>query len=504
MEKIVPLEELERIIASYKKDGKKVTLCHGCFDLVHPGHVRHFKEAKRQGDVLVVTVTPDRFIAKGPGRPLFPEQLRLEQLAALEVIDHVALNHWPTAIEMLEMLKPNIYIKGSEYEDHSKDITGNIKREVDAVEKHGGRVYYTHDIVFSSTKLINQSFQLLPAETQSFLEKLRREYSADDIEALIHQLSKLKILVFGDTIIDEYCYCWPMGRVEKAPIISVKFMNEERYPGGILAVANHIVEFAASVKLVTLVGDLDQHRDFAINHLNKKIKSELIVRKGSHTVTKRRFLTPRDGQKLFEVGWITNESIDSKLESEIIGVLEKELHDIDLVVLADFGHGLVTSRIIEFLESHHIPLAVNAQTNSTNFGYNYITRYHKVDYLSIDENEIRLPFQKRIGNIEPLIQELINKIDAPHVNVTLGHTGSIYYSDGVMHRAPALATRIVDTVGAGDAVFSVTSLAWKAGLPSELLPFIGNSVGALAVEIVGNKEPVRKSALIRFIRGLLS
>lgn len=504
MQKILEIEELTAKIREYKKNGKTVALCHGCFDLVHPGHIRHFKEAARQADYLIVTVTPDRYVAKGPSRPLFPEQMRLEQLAALDMVHHVALNQWPTAVETLNLLKPNIYVKGADYEDKSKDITGNIQREIDAVERYGGRIYITHDIVFSSTKLINRSFQLLQQESQNYVDGIRNQYSADDLEALIDRFSSLRVLILGDTIIDEYCYCKPMGRVEKAPIISMKYLYEERYPGGILAVANHAAQYADDVRLITTIGDGDNYGLFARKHLNSSIQAELIVRNGSPTVTKRRFLTAEGKTKVFEVGWINDECISGELEDDVLNKLEDAVKGADLIIAADFGHGLITPRIIDFLESQSIPFALNAQTNSTNFGYNYITRYRNVDFLSIDENEIRLPFQSRLGKIEDLVYKLADATNCRSINITLGSEGSLYFSDGELYHSPALASKVVDTVGAGDAVFSVLSLAYKSGFPLELMPFLGNSVGALAVEIMGNKEPVYKTSLIKFLRGLMA
>src|SRR5436853_1544672 len=153
--KIVSLKELAAITATLKKQGKKVAQCHGCFDLLHIGHVKHFESAKKIADVLVVTVTPDRFVNKGPGRPAFPENLRLESIAALEVVDYVALNEWPTAIETINLLKPDFYVKGPDYKRREDDITQNITLEEDAVKAAGGELYITEDVTFSSSKIIS-------------------------------------------------------------------------------------------------------------------------------------------------------------------------------------------------------------------------------------------------------------------------------------------------------------------------------------------------------------
>jgi rfaE bifunctional protein nucleotidyltransferase chain/domain len=140
-----------------RSEGKRVVLCHGCFDLMHPGHIRHFQAAKEMGDCLVVTVTPDVFVDKGQGRPVFNEDLRAGSVAALECVDYAAINKWPTAEETLRLLKPDIYVKGQEFEK-AEDKTGKIQRELKVIEEIGCRVHFTHEVVFSSTALLNKYF----------------------------------------------------------------------------------------------------------------------------------------------------------------------------------------------------------------------------------------------------------------------------------------------------------------------------------------------------------
>jgi cytidyltransferase-like protein len=132
-------------------------LCHGCFDLMHPGHIRHFQAAKEMGDCLVVTITPDVYIDKGPGKPVFNEVLRANSVAALECVDYAAINKWPTAEKTLRLLKPDIYVKGQEFEK-AEDKTGKIQRELKIVDEIGCQMRFTHEIVFSSTTLLNKYY----------------------------------------------------------------------------------------------------------------------------------------------------------------------------------------------------------------------------------------------------------------------------------------------------------------------------------------------------------
>lgn len=157
MGRTVLIEELSGIVQQLKSEGKKVVLCHGCFDLMHPGHIKYLQAAKRMGDVLIVTITPDRCIDKGSGRPVFNEDLRADSVAALECVDYAALNAWPTAVETLRLLRPDIYVKGQEFQN-LKDKTGKIQREYEVLKEIGAEMRFTHEIVFSSTKLLNENF----------------------------------------------------------------------------------------------------------------------------------------------------------------------------------------------------------------------------------------------------------------------------------------------------------------------------------------------------------
>ena len=155
--KILDLDKLAEEISDLKSKGKKIVHCHGCFDMMHPGHIKYFQASKKMGDILVVTVTPDQYVDKGSGRPVFDQYLRTESIAALECVDYVAVNRWPTAENTLRLLVPDYYVKGQEFEK-LQDKTGKIQKEVDVVKEIGGEMMFTHEIVFSSTKILNRYF----------------------------------------------------------------------------------------------------------------------------------------------------------------------------------------------------------------------------------------------------------------------------------------------------------------------------------------------------------
>lgn len=501
--KIIKLEELAKEIAKLKRQGKTVAQCHGCFDLLHPGHIMHFQSAKKKADIVVVTVTPDHFVNKGPGRPVFTEQVRMESIAAMEAVDYVALNRWPTAVETIKLLKPDFYVKGPDYKDRAKDLTKGILDEENAIKSVGGKIYITEDMTFSSSNLINSFFNPHNPKTKEFLDGFKKKYSFDNIVKSIDSLNDLKVLVIGDTIIDEYHYCIPLGKSSKSPTISSIFLRSEVFAGGVLAIANHLEQFAGKVKLITCLGKENTERSVINKTLSPGVDASFFERSDGPTNVKRRYLDRYQNIKLFEVTFMNDRYIAPQLEKQVIQCLHKEIPQYDLVIITDFGHGFITPGIIKCIQNKAKYVAVNAQTNSNNYGFNYITKYHKSDYISIDEKELRLPFGDNYGDLETLIKKLHTITKAKKIQITLGAEGSLWYENKKFYRTPAFARVVKDSVGAGDAVLSITALCAFLNMPPDIISFIGNCTGALAVEIIGNTHPVYKKDLVRFIQYFL-
>lgn len=502
-EKIKKVNDLVSIIKEARKHGHKVALCHGVFDLVHPGHIVHFKQARDHGDIVIVTVTPDRFVNKGPGRPVFGEQLRLETLAALEVVDYVALNEWPTAVETIRLLKPDAYVKGSDYANASSDVTGKISEEEASVREFGGKIVFTDGFTSSSSHLINRFFSVYPAATQEFLHNFRSRHSASQIIDTLKSLSNLKVLVIGEAILDQYCYCIPMGKSPKETIVSTKFSSEESFAGGAVATANHIGGFCKQVTLLTALGSDRSEAEFMKGKLRGNVRLNALQTKERPTVRKLRFLEPNYMIKMFEIQYLNDAPLDDAVEKQLVAKIETEIRKHDLVVVNDFGHGLLTENLRRLVSSCGKYLALNTQSNSANHGYNTVTNYERADYVAIDEPEMHLASKNKFGDIQALSAKLREHLHARTFLVSRGALGSVVLTDAGFTRAPALATRIVDRTGAGDALFAVTSPLAYRNVSPEILAFIGNCVGALAVEIVCNREPIDPVVLFKFIQTLL-
>ena len=501
--KIKSLEELVEIIQKAKAEKRRVVQCHGVFDLLHPGHIVHFQEAREFGDLLVVTLTPDRFVNKGPGRPLFNEHLRLETLAAIEHIDYVALNEWPTAIETVKRLRPDFYVKGSDYANSSDDVTGKIREEEDAVKEAGGRLVFTEGFTSSSSSLINRFFSAYPSETQEYLQAIRDRYSADDVIGHLKSLSALKVLVVGEAILDQYCYCKPLGKTPKDTIVSTQYLREESFAGGSVATANHIAGFCGEVALLTTLGPDKKEEEFLRGKLRPNVRMESVRTPERPTVRKRRFLEPNFMTKMFEVQYLDDRPISGGPENEVLERLKTLSEECDLVIVNDFGHGMLTPKVRDFLSGCGKFLALNTQTNSANHGYNTVTNYKRADYVAIDGLELQLASGDRYGDFRGMIGPISEKLGVKNFLVSLGREGVVMLTGHEWGQAPALAVRVVDRVGAGDALFSLTSPCAYKGVPPELICFIGNCVGALAVEIVCNRESIDSVGLYKFIQTLL-
>jgi rfaE bifunctional protein nucleotidyltransferase chain/domain len=502
--KIKTIAELAKKVAELRSAHMKIVHCHGVFDLLHIGHIRYFKQAKQMGDILVVTVTPDRFVDKGPHRPAFPEMLRAESVASLDCVDFVAINESPTAEETLRLLRPDFYVKGSEFKNTSTDMTGKIAREEQVVREIGATLAFTEDIVFSSSNLINRYLSNFPEEMQEYLDLFRRRYTLEEVIDVLERMSSLSVLVIGDAIIDEYQYCYAIGKSSKDPVLALKYHSQDLFAGGVLAVANHVANFAKEVKLLTILGENDSYEEFIRSQLHANISPIFITKKNAPTVTKRRFIDGYSLNKLLEVYIIDDSALLPEEDSQVCRCLQEHLPQYDLVLAADFGHGAISKLTVNTLVENAPFLAINTQANAGNRGFHTVTRYPHADYICIAEHEIRLEMRDENGEIPPMMEELADKLGCSKFVVTRGRKGC-YVCDcvGEFVAVPSFAQRIVDRVGAGDAFLSITALAAFLKAPSEVLGFIGNAVGSLAVEIVGNKKSIDKLSLKKYITALL-
>lgn len=503
--KIRSLDELAAIAARARRQGKVVVLAHGAFDLLHMGHVRHLEQARRQGDQLIVTVTADHFVNKGPGRPVFPAPMRAEMLAALSYVDWTGVNDAPTAENVIEVIKPDVYVKGSDYARAEDDITGMITNEKRAVEAHGGRLYFTEDITFSSSSLLNRHFDLFTPEVRSYLEGFRERYGFGEVLRAIESVADKRVLLVGDTIIDEYRYVQPLGKTPKENLIPTLYRERELFAGGVIAAANHAASFCREVDVLTCLGGNESHEELIRSALKPNVRLHAIHRPGVPTTRKCRYVDIDYFRKLFEVYFMEDSLISGKLESDFLDRIDELAPPADVVVVTDFGHGLITPAARGRLLDKSRFIGINVQSNSANMGFNLVTKYPRADYVCIDAPEARLAAVDKYGDIAEVIKDqLAQRLACDRLIVTHGRHGCVTYDGSKQtHRVPAFTDRALDTMGAGDAFLAVTAPLVSTGAAMELVGFIGNAVGAIKIGIVGHRQSVEKIPLLKYLSTLL-
>lgn len=502
-------QDAGRVFTELRKEGKKIVQCHGTFDLLHPGHIIHFEEAKALGDILVVTITAEKYVNKGPGRPYFNDELRVKYLSSLEYVDYVVIVPFPAACEAIECVKPDIYCKGKEYEDACIDVTGNIHNDIQAVERLGGRVHYVGSVVFSSTKLLNNHFEVHPPEMKEFCKQLAAKYTPGKFRDIVDSFKDLRVLIIGDVIFDRYSSVNVQGLTSKNRIISARFLSEETQAGGALAVFRHVKQFTPKVKLISLVGTEPWVEAALVKYINSA-EDEIVRSPDFTTVIKQRFVEPlfegKELSKLFAINVINERYLSEKAQKLICDSINSSIKDYDLVMVMDFGHGLMQDKVRELIQKKAPFLALNCQTNSYNHGFNIIDRqYSRADSFSLDETELTLACGRKDINPSVELKKLHSRFSASYGWLTRGGEDTIGIKKGEQEcKCMSFEQSVIDTVGAGDAFCSVASLAAVKGLSVDLATFMGQLAGAQAVRIIGNSDSIKKDKFLKGGMALLS
>lgn len=454
MGKIIQLEDFESLKL------KDIVHCHGVFDVLHVGHLEYLKSAKLYGVNLVVSITSDQYVNKGPGRPYFDQQTRAEMIAALECVDYVTISDDPSAVPAIKAIRPRYYVKGPDYRDMAKDPTGQIYIEEAAVRSCGGMLAFTDTPTHSSSAIINKFFNPWNDEQLRVVNEIKSLGGMEQIHKALDKIEKeLKVLVVGELIWDIYRFVKPEGISSKSPSVSCRFSHEESYQGGAWAIYNHVKSFCD----VKLISSTLQHE-------------------------KIRYISADTGQRLLEI-----------TDHPEGGEIPFPWPEHNLCIVADFGHGLLDRNKLK-TDSF---VALNVQANSSNYGFNVFTKYEEWDYLVLDQREIRLAYNDRESSPIDLGHRAHGFNCAP-VGLTLGPHGSAFFSDGKAYQCPAFADKIVDTIGAGDAYFALTSLLVRVGTNPRLTSFLGNVFAGLKTKIIGNKASVTKAQLLKACSSILA
>ena len=505
--KIINFSNVEEIIKPLKRNGKKIVHCHGVFDLLHVGHLKHFESSKKYGDILIVSLTPNKFVFKGLNRPYFNEQQRLEALASIEIVDFVVLNNSADSINIIKKIKPNYYCKGPDYNNlkNKKFSTINNNRnfieEKKICKKIGCKIKLTSDVKFSSSKIINERLFEFNNSEKDFLLDIKKKYTFKDIEKKIDDLSKLNFMVIGDPIIDTYLFSDSLGVSKKSSIVATRVKYEENYMGGSLAVAEMLCKLGCSVDLLSYKSR-GQFFSKKINLLDKKINFLNISYQKKIPIISR-FVHQNRNEKLFQFYEFDKFVHNKESSTKFLKFLTNKKKNQNVIVI-DFGFGFLDKGMINILEKKVNSFALNVHANSLNSNYNKFTKYKKYNYLSMNKTEFQLGLNTDENDINLLIKESRkNKINQPFA-VTLGVEGCVLIEKNKKQFTPAFFHKTIDTVGSGDAFFAITTALNKLGKDYLLTTFIGNMYAGLHALNVGNKKFVNKDELKNSINEVIN
>lgn len=495
--KIKTVEELAAIIGASVPRQQKVILCHGVFDIVHPGHIRHLIYAKGKADILVVSITADRHISKDVYRPHVPQDLRAVNLAAFELVDYVIIDKNATPLENLHILKPDFYAKGFEY--HASGLPPKTQKEVDVLKSYGGEVIFTPgDVVYSSSKLITSYEPNLNLEKLQVLMNFKN-ITFDTLKATVSQLGGKTLHVVGDTIVDSFTRCKMIGGQTKTPTMSVLFQEKENYSGGAAVVAKHCKAAGAEVHFTTLLGD-DELKTFVLDDLEAfGIKVRAQIDKKRPTVNKNAIVV--DSYRLLKVDTLDNASINESMLDAFVDSVQST--PCDAVVFSDFRHGIFNKFTIPAL-CRAIPAGVFKVADSQVASrWGNITEFQGFDLVTPNEKEARFSLADQDSGIRPLAAALYDKAHCKFLILKLGERGVLaclnndHASLDSFFVLDSFVDHLADPVGAGDALLAYSTLTMLHTSCEIQSTIIGTIAASCECEMDGNIPVYPKDVLAK-------
>ena len=481
--KILDRASLRKLREDLGRGDLTLVHCHGCFDIVHPGHIHHLRFAAEQGDRLIVSVTPDRFVNKGPDRPMFTEQLRADNLAALEFVDWVIINDEPTAVGLLGDIRPDVYIKGAEYRDNH-DLRFVEERTV--VESHGGRVVFSDDdVVFSSSAIIESIRNAAQvAQPDASLVTLAQDHdlSSFELSKILERARGRRVLVLSESILDIYAHCQLPEIAQEHPMLSLHPDREEYFDGGGAVIAKHLAEMGLDVTLCTPVGKGRDSRDM-VKRLARAGVEVMPIASDAGLPTKLRYLV--DHEKVMKVDSRVRYAFDPTCPDEIISRV-RDAGGYDAMVIADFGLGLfankLASRVLAGVRDH-----VGMILGDVSGRRAQLSEMRGADVLCPCEVELRQMLNASDASLGELAQRAIRQTQTQSLCVTRAGDGLMMFDQSCGTFAlPALCEKPRDVLGCGDALLSAMTAALLGGADRVQAAYMGSLAAAIEGDTLGN------------------
>ena len=485
--KIKTPEELRRIVGDRPRE-QKVIMCHGVFDVVHPGHMRHLVYAKSKADILIASLTADKHITKGLYRPHVPQDLRAVNLAAFEMVDYVLIDERDKPLENIRLIQPDYFAKGFEYGGLGNEITQKTADELEVVRSYGGELIFTPgDVVYSSSALIREAApDVRHANLHILMERNNLDF--EGLRRVLDQMHGRRVHVLGDTIVDSYTYCAMIGGQTKTPTLSVAFERKIDYVGGAGVVAKHLLAAGADVTFSTVLGD-DPLKEFVIEDLTRAgVNLRAVVDTTRPTVNKNAIIV--GGYRLLKVDTLDNRSISDEILSKLQGNVSGDR--VDAVVYSDFRHGIFNRRTIPKLIEAIPPDTYRVADSQVASRWGNITEFKDFDLITPNEREARFALGDQDSGVRPLASLLYDAARCELLILKLGERGVLacrdyeHYSLDSYFVVNSFADRVVDAVGAGDAMLAYATLSMLACGNDAAATIIGNMAASCECEVDGN------------------
>ena len=495
------LSNLLNKIKTLKKKKQIIGLAHGVFDVLHIGHIHYFNEAKKNVDYLIVSVTDDKFVNKGPGRPVFKINDRVSFLKNLRSVDEVVISNSETSAQIIKLIKPNFYFKGKDYLKN-KDLSNNLKKEEKIVKKYGGKIKFTKTPLYSSGKIINENFELITPEAKKFLKKIDKIKLRNDFIKNFEHKNNQKILIIGDPILDTYRYVAASGKSNKGTIISTLYKNEKKYAGGAILAANTLAKFSNKVSMIQFQ---NKETNKVFNNLCEKNIKKITIKSNLKPINKIRYIDKYSNNKLYQVTLNEDQKISTNEDERYFKLVKKLLKSYENILILDYGYFACNKKIVNLINSSKKNIIINCQANSYNFGFNIFTKYKKSKLMCIDEQEFRLAFK----NKNDLIFELFNKnkkiLDMYKIFiVTLGKEGCAIRYKKKNYFVPTIFKNALDTIGCGDifiTLFALLSISTKFNVHNSAI--ISHIAAGIHANEYGNSQSIDFIKLFRTIDNIL-
>ena len=486
--KIVTSKELMTLIGQYPRT-EKIVMCHGTFDLVHPGHLRHLAFAKSRSDKLIVSLTADSFVHKANNRPYVPEDLRALNLASLELVDFVIIDRNPEPIDLIKEIKPEYFVKGFEY-GNVESMPAKTKAEKEVVESYGGEIVFSPgDFILSSSEVIENDPPNIAIEKLMILMEVEK-ITFENLRDSLNDLGSFSIEIIGDLIVDSLTTATVIGGHRKTPTPSVRIEKSEKFVGGAGIVAKHVNATGVNVRLHSVVGD-DEIGKFAIDDLIKSgVNFEFILDKTRPTTHKNAVIA--DGYRLIRIDEVNNSSINEEQITKLLSKIKSS--SCDGIILSDFRHGMfnksIIPRILDSIPAGMLKVA-DSQVASR---WGNILDFPNCDLITPNEQEVRFALADQDSVIRPLGTELMKKSGAKTLMLTLGARGMLTFrTDEKSGDRPSffaidalVRENIIDPVGSGDALLAYATIVQLKTGNEILASIIGTIAAGLACQKEGN------------------